>query len=491
VSYITQRAESLASAFYLTTLLLLLAGERTASTARRAFLWAGAYAAFVLGLGTKPILVTMPLAYLLLTTAVPGKSTPGTSLTKRLAVLVPFVATAGWHIHQLRVSVRGLQHVGPAVKGMTAWTYFLTQWKVLLIYLRLVFWPAGQCLDWHYPVTTCIDASTVVAGAALTAMAGGAVALLWRFRGKAGEGAAAARISGFGVLWFFLLLAPTSSLVPISDALVEHRAYLASWGVFATFVMISGRVLARLREERRGIVAISLLAALWCMLAVCLYGRNRVWQDPVSLWTDVVAKVPGSARDRVLLAVAYQERGDMARAAAEYGMALRVAAVVANDDSYWEMQARLGLGASLVDLGHIDEGIAVIEGGLARDPANPEILASLSEAWWHRGDQARAESLAERALAAKPDLGGPLLVLGAARSARGDFEGAVETLVRATTTHPRWALPRLNLASAYAQLGRAAEACAAWRAVLHLATALPEERALAQREALGAGCTGR
>jgi len=123
-----------------------------------------------------------------------------------------------------------------------------------------------------------------------------------------------------------------------------------------------------------------------------------------------------------------QDRGDLERAVAEYGVALKVAA---NHDLFQEVQARLGLGASLVDLGHIDEGIAVIEGGLAHDPPDPQIPAGLSEAWWHRGDRAKAESFAERALAAKPDLGNALLVLGAARTARGDLEGAVEALARA------------------------------------------------------------
>jgi Tfp pilus assembly protein PilF len=488
VSYVSQRAESLASAFYLIALLLLLATERAPSTAWRVLFWAGAYGAFLFGLGTKPILITMPLAYLLLATAVPERRTLRASCPRRLAMLAPFVATAGWHIHQLLGSVQGLRHVGAAVQGMTAWTYFLTQWKVLLVYLRLIFWPAGQCLDWHYPVTTHVGAGTVVAGAMLAVMGGGGVTLLWRFRGKSGEAAAAARISGFGVLWFFLILAPTSSVVPIADVLVEHRVYLASWGIFTAVVMILGRILQRLREEHRGMVAISLLGVLWGTLAMGLYRRNRVWQDPITLWTDVVAKMPGDARDRVLLAGAYQDRGDLDRAAAEYEMALRV---VADTDSYWERQARLGLGASLVDLGRIDDGIAVIEGGLAHDPANAEILASLSEAWWHRGDQSRAESLAERALAKKPGLGGPLLVLGAARKVRGDLEGAVSSLARATKAYPDWAMARLNLADVYAQLGRRAEACAAWRTVLHSATAVPEERERALSEASAAGCAKR
>jgi tetratricopeptide (TPR) repeat protein len=529
VSYVSQRAESFASALYLATLLLLLAAERTASTPRRWLFWASAYGTFLFGLGTKQIVVTVPLAYLLLMTAVPEKTQAAARISwrRRLAVLAPFLATAGWFVHQLMASVQGHRDVGAAVAGMTPWTYFLTQWKVLLIYLRLVFWPAGQCLDWRYPVTTHLDASTILAGVGLAAIGGGALVFLWRFRGEAGEDAAAARISGFGVLWFFVLLAPTSSFVPIADVLVEHRVYLASWGIFTAAAMILGRAFARLREERRRIVAVSLLGFLWCTLAICLHSRNRVWQDPVMLWTDVVRKAPGNARGRVRLAAAYQDRGDLERAIAGYEMALKVAAnhypfqeaqarlglaeiyqdrgdleravagyamalkVAANHDLLQEVVARLGLGSLLVDLGRIDEGIAVIEGGLAHDPPDPQILAGLSEAWWHRGDRAKAESFAERALAASPDLGNALQVLGAARTARGDLDGAGEALARAVRANPDDVISRLNLASVYAQLGRTAEACAAWGDVLLQPAALPQDRARASREASGQGCPGR
>jgi tetratricopeptide (TPR) repeat protein len=443
---------------------------------------------FLLGLGTKQIVVTLPVAYLLLALAVPEKSqaAPRVSWPKRLVVLAPFVATAGWYVRLLLVSVEGHLDVGAAVPGMTWWTYFLTQWKVLLIYLRLVFWPAGQCLDWRYPVTTHLDAGTILAAVALAVIAGGAVAVLWRFRDKAGEDAAAARIAGFGVLWFFLLLAPTSSFVPIADPLFEHRVYLASWGIFAAVVVLLGRALARLGEKQK-IVGALLVGALWFTLALCLRSRNGVWEDPIVLWSDVVAKAPGNVRAHVQLAAAHQARGDLERAAAEYGRALHV---VEPDDIHYQVQARLGLGAVLVDLGRVDEGIAMIESALTRDPTNPEILASLAEAWWHHGDQARAESFAERAVAVKPGLGNALLVLGAARKARGDIEGAVDALTRAVRADPDGAISRLNLASADAKLGRTGEACGVWRDVLHLPAALPEERARASREAAISGCPG-
>jgi tetratricopeptide (TPR) repeat protein len=490
VAYVWQRGESLASVFYLSSLLLLLRSETTASARSRAALWAGAYGAFLIGLGTKQIVVTMPLAYALLMAAVPdGPTRAARPWRLRLILLAPFVATAAWYVHRLLASVEGHADVGTAVAvpGLTPWTYFLTQWRVLLVYLRLLVWPAGQCLDWVYPVTTRLDASSCLAGIALLALGGTSAALLWRHRGEAGEDAAAVRLSCFGALWFFLVLAPTSSFVPIADLLVEHRVYLASWGILTAGTVLAGRGLARLGDSRRAIVAASLVLGLWCLLAVVLHARNRVWESSVALWSDVVAKRPSNTRAHVALAAAYQERGELDRAVAEYELTLQIAA---RDDLHHEVEALLGLGAALVDLGRIDQGIAALERARSRDPENPRILGCLSEAWAHRGDWAQAETLALRAIASRPELGNALLVLGAARTARGDLAGAIEALERSVRADPDGAVPRLSLARAYAQLGHVREACDALRGVLRLPGALPEDRAAASREASASRCQG-
>ena len=490
VSYVTQRSEVIASSTYLGALLLVL----RASQARwlPAVGWVVlALGIFVIGLGTKVIVVTMPVAYLLLAFVLPD-SRPGVSRPgwpRHIALSAPFFFFAAWKSQALLQSVQGHRDAGFSMdtSGLNAWTYFMTEWKVLWVYLRLLFWPVGQCFDWRYPIVTALDARTVLAGAALAAIVVGVLVMLWRPRGRASEDKARSRIMTFGALWFLLLLAPTSSFVPIADVLAEHRVYLASWGVFVFVVVLVAPLLGRLGGKPKTVLVVAMVGALWGALALGLYHRNRVWENAPALWGDAVAKAPGNVRARVQLAGAHQIRGNLQQAVAAYGQSL---SIIAPNDVHYQVQARLGLGSSLVDLGRVDDGIAVLEGALARDPTDPETLAILSEAWWHRGDPDRAESFAHRALMLKPDLGNALLVLGAARTARADLEGAAEVLARAVRANPDGARAHANLADIYARLGRNGEACVAWREVLHLPAALPEEKERAARASSQAGCAG-
>lgn len=164
VSYVTQRSEVLASAAYLGSLLLML----RASTARRlsaSLLLVLALAIFTIGLGTKVIVVTMPAAYLLLVLSVPDgrPSAVRPGWARHLILTTPFFFLAAWKAHALFESVKGHTDAGFSltVPGLNPWTYFITQWRVVLVYARLIFWPSGQNLDWLYPVSTRLDLGVV------------------------------------------------------------------------------------------------------------------------------------------------------------------------------------------------------------------------------------------------------------------------------------------------------------------------------------------
>ncbi|MEA1928378.1 MAG: tetratricopeptide repeat protein, partial [Candidatus Auribacterota bacterium] len=119
-------------------------------------------------------------------------------------------------------------------------------------------------------------------------------------------------IIAFGIIWFILTLLPESSIIPIIDVMVEHRLYLPLFGAVVIFTYFYGS-LARFRRTRfiLGIAVIVLLGWL-------TYQRNLVWQNPVSLWEDNVAKAPGRARIHGNLGKAYLDQGRYERAAEEF-----------------------------------------------------------------------------------------------------------------------------------------------------------------------------
>jgi protein O-mannosyl-transferase len=484
VSYVVQRSEALASGLYLLSLLLLLEAERPGRGWRSLAAWAGGLAAFVLAVGTKPIAVTLPLAWLLLAWMVPdpeGRSGLAT-WRRRLALAAPLLLldVAGG----LAV-VRGLAgqvSAGFDMPGLSPASYFLSQWKVVATYVRLLAWPAGQNLEWDVPLARSLsDPGVLLSGLVLAGLVAFAGALFAWSRRRWSAAGAAGRVAAFGVLWFFLVLSPTSSVVPLRDLLMEHRTYLASLGIFLALGVGGERLLARLRW--RPAVAAALVIGLWCTLALALHRRNAAWETHLSMSLDSVAKSPRKARVHVNLGHALSERGDHEAAIREYRLAL----ALVGDAPRSEALVLRNLSAALASQGRWDEAEDALRRGVERDPANADVLVNLAIALARKGDLDGAEGWVRRALAVRPGDGQALHLLGTVLLRRGDASGALGPLEQAVRADPEDGLRRFNLGVAQERMGRLADACASWRDVARL-RATAQVREEAQRRLAAAGC---
>jgi hypothetical protein len=288
VSYVVQRAEVLASGLYLAALLLLLAAERRGRTAAGVAAWVGGLATFALGLAAKAIVVTLPVAYLLLAAMVPGDAARKGLATwqKRLAMVAPWIVVDVLFAAAAMGGVAGTADAGFSVPGLSPWSYFLSQWRVLVTYLGLLAVPAGQSAYWVLaPSRSLAEPAVLASGLLLGALVAGGALLWWKSRDRGGEGGAAGRVAAFGIAWFFLILAPTSSVVPIADLLFEHRVYLAAWGPFVAVAAGADRALAPL-GPRRTLAGLLLTGAVWAGLAQALHRRNAVWETRLALGSD-------------------------------------------------------------------------------------------------------------------------------------------------------------------------------------------------------------
>ncbi len=487
VSYVVQRAEVLASGLYLASLLLLLQAERSGRTPRGALAYGLALAAFVLGLGAKAIVVTMPAAYLLLTVAVPDAAGRKTLTTggRRAAMLAPWVAVAAWFSFATATVVEGSTHVGFAVQGLGPGSYFLSQLRAVTTYLRLLLVPLGQNGYWVVtPARGLSDPGVLPSGLVLVAILGGALVLWARARRRTDQGGAAGRVAAFGVAWFFLVLAPTSSVVPLADLLVEHRVYLASWGVIVAVTVGLARVVALLPESRRALAAGVAVAITWGALGALLHRRNAVWENRLAFWSDAVAGSPRAQRPHLNLAYALWERGRYGEAVDHYHLALDFGGRATPAE---EAFLQNNLGVALLSAGRLDEAVAALTRATELEPGNANALANLALLAFRRGDLDLAERYVNRALQARPDSGGALEVLGGIRMARGDAAGALDPLERAVRLDPDDAERWLNLAQANERLGRTREACSALRRVGRLPVPVAQRQAAATK-ATALGC---
>ena len=455
VIYLSQRAESLASALYLASLLLLLRAERRGRCAAGAGWYAGSFALFALGLGAKVIVATLPVAYLLMG-LLPGPHRLLARPAKRLALASPFLAYALWTTVSTVADLRG-EDAGFLIPFLPPGRYFLTQWHVLVTYLRLLCWPTGQNVDWDFPVARGLTNPAVLgSGLLLLALLSGAGVLFFRCRSRADSAGAAGRGAAFGVLWFFLLLAPTSSVIPLADVLMEHRIYLASWGVFFAIAIVAGSLVGRLALQGRPVVLAAAVACLCAGLASATYLRVGIWQSKQSLWTDCVAKSPRKARAHLGLANGLGKAGHVEQAVDEFRFALDLAG---GDPRWIRQEIRGRMATALLMLGRADDAIADVQAGLAEQPKDANLLGLLAMAQLQRRNFAAAEAAAEASVVAAREPSASLQILGMVRSAKGDRQGAITALEQAVRVDPEEPQGILLLANAYREQGRLGQAC--------------------------------
>ncbi|MBV8729714.1 MAG: hypothetical protein JO336_07885 [Acidobacteriia bacterium] len=195
------------------------------------------------------------------------------------------------------------------MKDLTWYQYFFTQCRALFVYPALFLLPAGQSADWNFPMSkTIFDHGALFGLIALIALA----ALAWRFRREY-------RLASFGFFAYLLLMAPTSSILPIRDAVAERRLYLSMLGL----LLIVIDFLSRIRIERK--ILVPACAVILVTLAGATYARAAVWSSEVALWQDTVRKSPNDWRARFQLGSAWFDEGrcDLANQEFEYANKLR------------------------------------------------------------------------------------------------------------------------------------------------------------------------
>ena len=230
----------------------------------------------------------------------PGFSFQGIRANWRLYVPIAFGGLAVI-VFVLRVLSQS-DSAGFGMKDLTWYHYFFTQCRAIWVYLRMFVAPYGLNVDHDFAISRSILDHGAIAGlAALVVLA--VAAWIWRRKYP---------LASYGFFAFLLLMAPTSSIVPIRDVLVERRLYLA----FLPLVLIVCEAVRHLKVKRTALMLA--LAGIVLVMAFGTYRRNQVWSDAIALWKDTVEKSPNKARPHFQLAYAYYQNGQCVDAARLY-----------------------------------------------------------------------------------------------------------------------------------------------------------------------------
>jgi tetratricopeptide (TPR) repeat protein len=370
VTYIIQRYTSLATLFYVASVVcylkarILLSGEhqmqrmtpyRNRFYRHRHLIWYGfSVLAAVLAMYTKEMSITLPVIILLVEFLLVERSFA--NIGRRMLYLLPLLAT-GLIIPLHYLPVFNLADTASLMETITnpdkllpRWaepeyltrsTYFFSQLGIVWsIYLKLLVWPWGQSIEHDFFVSDSLFHTSTLSGVlGLLSLLGIAAFALRKYR-----------LLSFGILWFFITMSVTSSVVTNTIFVAEHRVYLPMIGL--TFVIAS--MYQYLRKPR---ILWSIAVPILLVLSVLTFMRNRVWKDDLTLWLDALEKSPAMSRPYVNYAQALQGLGRLDEAIALYGKVLTMPAVPYKSDLMHKLYALGNLGTVYAEKGMHQEAL--------------------------------------------------------------------------------------------------------------------------------------
>jgi tetratricopeptide (TPR) repeat protein len=427
ITYISQRYASLAALFYLLSVLCymnardIVFSDQSDQKAvwQRIFYLSGSLLCGIMAFLCKQTAATLPISIILMEYVCYEQR--WMVWKRRLLWVAPAVLLCGMgYAYSMGAFQNGFRfatlledvsHTAREVQHIGRWQYLCTQFSVIVIYIRLLFLPVGQNLDYDYPMKQgFFDGATPYAFLILAAIL---VAAVWHRKKRP--------VLFLGVAWFFMTLSVESSIFPIRDALFEHRVYLPMFGFSLIIGWLSGMLFAANRLWGYGVAA-----AVVVVLASMTVARNDVWGDPVTLWSDVVAKSPSNVRGITNLGFAYQNLNDWNMALAWYNRALQL------NPEY--LLAENNKGVVLGKVGRVSESIALFKNVLKQDPGNYLALNNL----------------------------------GVALVRRGDIAGGIDDIQKSLQSKPQYLDARLNLATIFANTGKLPDAVDQYQTLIRL-----------------------
>lgn len=463
VTYISARSESLMAMWYLATLLAAM----YAHDPRRRLPWSAAAVVFcALGMATKETMVTAPLLVLLLDRAFVFSSFKQAFLERRLLYAA---LAATWSIlAALMLTGARAESVGFSL-GVSAWTYLLNQAEIITDYLRRSLWPYPLVFAYGEPQAMVLG-DVLPEAALILGLAALACWSWWK----------APRV-GVLALAFFVVLAPTSSVVPIATEVgAERRMYLPLMTLILLLVLLGRYVAARATVQwRRAGTAVPIVVSM--LLAALTIERNTEYATAEGLWRSTLERWPSAIAHRNLATSLRQigrndeaiehlratltehpemrgavgqtlfEQDRFDEALTELRTFLDGAAVPGSNS---EATARLAAAGSLDKLGRTGEARDMLQELIARRPDYAPAYLALGDVHFRRGEFADAQQAYRQYLMYEPAHEGALTNLGISALNAGQPDEGIKALQRVVDARPQQASAHRNLAIALANAGR-------------------------------------
>ena len=448
VTYITQRATSLLAFFYISSLCLYvkfrLSQINNLSFRVRLLYLFGLFATATLGMFTKELIVTLPLMIFLYEVCFLRIR----DYFKWRYLVIPIILLIAIHLAILSprfLDFSSFKEASCAHFETPPVQYILTQFRVLVTYLRLFFIPINQNIDYDYPVVKTILEFPVLASIfLLLVILIAALKLYPRYR-----------LMSFGIFWFFIALLQEFTIMPLfffllkqsREIIFEERLYIPMVG-YSLFLVSAIYYIFGHRNKRRMVI---ILLAIVTSYAVMTYNRNAVWKDEFTLWDDAVRKSPNKVRPHNDRGRAYANKGNLDEAIADFNKAIQL------NPNYGKAYYNRGL--AYHKKGNLENAISDYKKAIIIIPDYKKAYNNLGYAYFSIGEDEEAMELYKKAIEIDtnqrmPNYEIPYNNLANIYSTIGKKDEAIDLYKKAIGINPDYADAHNNLAVAYYHEGQ-------------------------------------
>jgi tetratricopeptide (TPR) repeat protein len=428
VAWVTERKDVLSTLFWLLTMLAYCRYVEKPTGSRYAVI----LAAFVCGLMSKPMLVTLPFVLLLLDWW-PLKRLGAVPILRLIMEKLPLLVLA---IISSVLTVIGQQQVSgvPDTTAYPLWPRLGNALISYVVYLRKMVWPTDLAV--FYPFPTSLPLWQV--GGALVLLLAVTIWVFWLRRKQPWL--------GVGWLWYLGTLLPVIGLIQVGDrAMADRFTYVPLIGIF---VMCAWGLPAVAGDRRVALITATVATMVACM--VTTWFQIRTWQNSVTLFEHAARVVPGSYVAHNNLGVALALRGQRERAMRQFEAALRFQPRYA--------PALANLGRSLEFKGHTDDAITLYATAIESDPSYVQAHYNLGAALLQKGEIKAAVKHLSEAVRLKPYFAAAQYHLAVAFARQGRTSDAMDGYAKALRLKPDYADAHYDLALALARQGKNADA---------------------------------
>jgi tetratricopeptide (TPR) repeat protein len=440
VAWVAERKDVLSAFFWFLTLFVYA----TYVTKRKPILYFLSLVSFLLGLMSKPMLVTLPAVMLLmdfwplnriiLNEQLPGQRQLLVRVFPLPALVKEKIPFCGCALFSAAVTMYA-QHKGGSIKSFEVLPFWFRIENAVIAYVKYIakmLWPRD--LSIFYPFTSSLPLWQVICSLLVLLLV--SAATIWAGRRHP--------YLTVGWFWFLVTLVPVIGLIQVGgQSMADRYTYIPLTGLF---IMGAWGVpaLTRRLKCRQGILAL-LAGAMVIASAAATWRQLDFWRDNFSLYRHALRVTSGNEVAHYNLGFALDEKGDLDAAIREYREALAI-----NPNS---IAARNNLGFALERKGTPDAAIREYREAIRLNPDSVAAHYNLGLAIDEKGDMDAAIREYRQALTINPNFVAAHYNLGLDLAKKGDRDAAIKEYREALAINPTHIAAHYNLGLALAQKG--------------------------------------